>query len=102
MDFTKLMAQANEMQKQMGNIEEELQNKLYEATIGGGVVKVSLRGTMQIESIFIDPSILKEEEQPVVEEMVQMAINDVLEQAKQDRESSMSSLSAGMDISGLL
>ena len=49
------MQQAQQLQKQMMKMQEELETATVEATAGGGVVKATVSGKMRIESLTIDP-----------------------------------------------
>ena len=51
----KMLRQAQELQKQMVKMQEELESATVEASVGGGVVKVVVSGKMKIESLTIDP-----------------------------------------------
>ena len=57
MNMQALLKQAQKMQKDLAKVESELNEKEYEATMGGGVVKVAVKG-MQVESIQIDETLL--------------------------------------------
>ena len=56
MNFGNMMKQAQKMQAKMAQMQEELKNEVLEASAGGGMVKVTITGDMQIKSIAIDPS----------------------------------------------
>ena len=100
MDLTALMEQAQKMQKDLETTEKELKQKKYTASVGGGVVEITLNGNFQVEALTIKEELI-EEGKEVLEEMVQMAINQVLVQAKEDKEKSMASLTSGMNVPGL-
>ena len=52
MDIKLLMRQAQEMQKKMQKVQEELANTSYEGASGGGVVKVTITGAGVAQKIF--------------------------------------------------
>jgi DNA-binding protein YbaB len=67
-----------EMQKEM---REALTAIKVEAEAGGGTVKVEANAAREITNITIDPDFLKEAESEEVEDMILVAINNVLSAA---------------------
>ena len=51
MNMQGLLKQAQKMQKELTKLEDELNEKVYETTMGGGVIKVEVKGSMSVESI---------------------------------------------------
>jgi len=99
MDLNALMKQAQKMQKDLASTEQELKEKKYTSSIGG-VVEITLNGNFQVETLSIKEELINDGKD-ALEEMIQMAINNVLSQASNDKEQSMSSLTSGMNIPGL-
>ena len=58
--------------------QEELNNREFEVTSGGGMVKITIMGTKEVKSIKIDPSIVNnsEEDMEMLEDLIIAAIND--------------------------
>lgn len=52
-NMNNLMKQAQKMQKQMQDMQEELTNKEFSATVGGGAVTATVTGKKEIKSIKI-------------------------------------------------
>ena len=53
MNMQALLKQAQKMQKDLAEKDKELKSKLYEKSMGGGVIKVVMKGDMTIENIEI-------------------------------------------------
>lgn len=99
MNIQALMKQAQQMQSKMQKIEKELNETVYEGTAGGGAVKVSVKGTMEVTSLEIDKDILDDAE--MVADSVMMAVNKALAEAKKDRENQMGKLTQGVKMPGM-
>lgn len=93
MDFNKLMKQAQQMQKKMVQMQEELATKEYEGTSGGGMVAVKVNGKHELLSINIDPSIIDASEKEMLEDLIIAAINDAKKKVDQGATDAMSSMS---------
>ncbi len=59
MNMQALLKQAQKMQKELSKVENELNQKEYESTMGGGVIKVTVKGNMEVESISINEELLR-------------------------------------------
>lgn len=98
----KLMKQAAKMQQQMEQIQAQLAARTVEATSGGGAVKVVAKCDGSIASIKIDPQALNPSDAQVVEDMILIAANQALAQAKEISNQEMGKATAGFNLPGLM
>ena len=101
-DMRQLMAQAQKMQEELQRAQQELANKTYEGTSGGGVVKAVVRGSGDLVSVDLDPSVLDPEDPELVGDLVVAAVNQAFAAAADDAGSAMGGLAGGLDMGGLL
>lgn len=101
MDIQALLKQAKKMQSEMSAKENELKEKKYEASVGGGAIHVCVNGNTQIESIEIEKDLLKVENQEELQDMIIVAVNDALSQMSSDKDESMSELTGGVKMPGM-
>lgn len=99
MNIQGLLKQAQQMQRDMSKVETELKEKIYEKTIGGGAVKVVANGAMKLVDLQLDDSLLKED-RTEIQEMIMAAVNEVLAEAVEDKDSAMNELTAGIKLPG--
>ena len=96
-----MMKQAQQMHAKMQEIQKELADKKVEAESGGGMVKVTGNGKGEILSIRIEKEIIKQEEKDVLEDLVLIAINEVLKRSQELNTSEMSKVTGGLKMPGL-
>jgi len=96
-----MMKQAQQMHAKMQEIQKELADKKVEAESGGGMVKVTANGKGEILSIRIEKEIIKQEEKEVLEDLVLVAINEVLRRSQELNTSEMSKVTGGLKMPGL-
>ena len=101
MDMGALLKQAKKMQKDLAKTEAELKEKLYTASVGGGVVKVEVSGKNEFTNIQIEESLLNKENKEELQDMILMAVNDALNQMNEDKEKTMGALTSGIKIPGV-
>ena len=98
----KLMKQAQRIQKQMEDVQTGLAAKTVEATSGGGAVKVTAKCDGTLAAVKIDPAALNPNDAQVVEEMILLAANNALNQAKEISSAEMGRVTQGLNIPGLM
>ncbi len=97
----KLMKQAARMQQQMEQIQAQLALRTVEATSGGGAVKVTAKCDGSIASIKIDPAALNPADAQIVEDMILLAANQALAEAKEISNAEMGKATAGFSLPGM-
>ena len=84
------------MQEQMAKMQEEMENKTYEATAGGGAVKVTFSGKRELTEITIAPQVVDPEDLDMLQDLIMAAVNEALRKGEETREATMSKLTPGM------
>ena len=100
-DFGGLLQQAKEMQGNMARLQAEAANIMVEGESGGGLVRVTANGAMDVRRVVIDPSLLAAGDKEMLEDLVCAAVNDALRKARQTLEEEMRKLTGGFNIPGL-
>ncbi len=96
-NMQQLMRQAQKMQEQMTKAQEELDEQVYEASSGGGMVTCSVSGKRELLSLTIKPEAVDPDDVDMLQDMVMAAINEALRAGEANREATMSKLApAGM------
>jgi DNA-binding YbaB/EbfC family protein len=98
MDIKNIMRQAQEMQKKMQKMQEELAEREYEGIAGGGMVKVILDGSGAMKKIAIDSSLMKSDEKDILEDLIVAAANAAKDKADEGSAASMKSVTAGIPL----
>ena len=75
-----MMRQAQEMQKKMETIKEELAETAIEATSGGGMVTVSISGAYELLDLKIKPEVVDPDDSEMLEDLLIAAINEAIKQ----------------------
>lgn len=102
MNMNNLMKQAQQMQKRMIEIQEELANRTVEATVGGGMVSVIANGQQEILSIKISPEVVDPDDVEMLEDLILAAVNEARKKSQELMTEEMSKLTGGVKIPGLI
>ena len=96
-----MMKQAQQLQKQMLQVQQEIEASKVEFSSGGGAVKVVVSGKMIVESIVIDPDAVDPEDVEILQDLVLSAVNGGIEKAQELASSKMGAVTGGLNIPGL-
>lgn len=80
MNINKLMKEAKKMQADMEKSQEELTSRTFEATAGGGAVKVVVSGDKSLKSIEIAKDVVDPDDVEMLQDLILTCINDALKQ----------------------
>ena len=83
-NMNNLMKQAQRMQRQMEENKKALDEKEFKATAGGGAVEVIMTGAHEMKSITIDPDAVDPDDVETLQDMIIVAVNDVLGQITEE------------------
>ncbi len=100
-NMNELMKQAQRMQQEMMKSQQELENTIFEASSGGGMVKVEINGKYELKSIKIEPQAVDPDDVEMLEDLILAAIQEAHAKASEASESIMGKLTGGMKIPGL-
>lgn len=84
MNMQQMMMQAQKMQRELNKAMQELQEKEFTLTKGGAVT-VSMLGSHEITSINIDKDALEPDNKEMIEDLLKMAINEIMESIEKER-----------------
>jgi hypothetical protein len=96
-----IMRQAQQMQKKIAQVQEEMANKTVSASSGGGMVSVTATGSQEITEVQIDPGVVDPEDVGMLQDLIVAASNEALKKAKEMMEEEMSKVTGGMKLPGM-
>ena len=97
-----MMKQAQKMQAELARAQEEIKDMTFEATAGGGMVKVVANGDMTVDSIVIDPEAVDPEDVEMLQDMVAAAVNEALRGVSEISSQRLTAATGGLNIPGLM
>ena len=97
-DLLGLMGKAKEMQAKMQAMQEEIAVMEASGQAGGGLVSVTLTGKFEMKALKIDPSLFKEDEVEILEDLILAAHNDAKAKVEQVMQEKSRELTAGLPI----
>lgn len=91
-----LMRQANQLQMKIKKLQEELAERTYEGSSGGGAVSVKVKGENQLIDLQIKEDVVKSGDVEMLQDLILTATNDALKKAKETHNAEMEKVTGGM------
>ena len=95
-NMNNLMKQAQKMQKQVEETQAALEAKEYEASSGGGVVKVTITGKKEVTKMTRAPEVVDPDDIETLEEVVMAAVNEAIRMQAEDEQQQMGKITGGL------
>jgi len=93
-----LMKNAGKLRESAEKAFEALGKLTVEGASGGGEVKVTVNGRLEVVSVRIDPELLKDGDAELLEELVAAAVNAGMSKAREAAAKSFASIAGGMPL----
>ncbi|AKG03288.1 MULTISPECIES: YbaB/EbfC family nucleoid-associated protein [Salimicrobium] len=100
-NMNNMMKQMQKMQKKMMKAQEELYEMTFEATAGGGMIKVEANGKKEITNVEIDEEAVDPDDVEMLQDLIIAATNDVLKQVDDKTNDTMGEFTKGMPGGGM-
>ena len=96
-----MMKQAQKMQQEMLRMQEEMENKTWSATAGGGMVTVKINGKREILSLDIKEDIVDPDDIETLSDILVAAVNEAIKRVEETNSAEMSKITGSVGIPGL-
>lgn len=96
-----MIRQAQKMQDEITTLQEDIENREFSATSGGGAVSVVVTGKKTIKSLTINREVVDPEDVEMLQDLVISAINEAVNQVESTTETEMSKITGGVSLPGL-
>lgn len=95
-DMNQIMKQAQEMQQQLAKAQEELAEREFVGTAGGGMVKATVTGGTELVAVEISPEVVDPDDVEMLEDLVVAAVRQAMESAVEAANDELGGLAGGL------
>ena len=96
-----MLRQAQKMQEDVARVQQELEEKEYSASAGGGAVRATVNGKHTLTALTIDPQVVDPDDAEMLADLVMAAVNEAQRAAAKDAEEKMGAITGGMNLPGM-
>ena len=100
-NVNKMMQQVQKMQQEMQQAQEELAKETVTASAGGGAVKVTVTGGLEVVSVEIAPEVVDPEDVEMLQDMVLAATNEAVNSSQEMASKRLGGITGGLGDMGL-
>lgn len=97
-----MIKRVQKMQADMQAMQEELANREFTGTAGGGMVEATMNGEKNVLSIKLNPDVVDKDDIEMLEDLIVAAINEAAKNVDTTSEEEMGKITGGMNIPGLM
>ena len=95
-----MMKQVQKMQQEMMRMQEEMENKTYSASTGGGMVTASVNGKHEVVDLQINPEAVDPDDVEMLQDLILAAANEALRQMEEISQAEMNKFTSGLGLPG--
>lgn len=96
-----LLKHAHEISGRMQGLTDQLRSRRATGSSGGGLVEIEVNGLVEVLRCHIDPKLLVQPDQELLEDLVTTAVNQAVAKAKELHAETVRSLTGGVALPGL-
>ena len=100
-DMNSMIHQARKMQDQITALQEDIEQRTFNASAGGGAVSVTLTGKKTLQSIELKKEVVDPEDIEMLQDLIISAVNEAVNNIEETTETEMSKITGGVALPGL-
>jgi DNA-binding YbaB/EbfC family protein len=100
-NMNKMMAQVQKMQQDMQEAQEQLAKETVTASAGGGAVKATMTGGLELVSLEIDPEVIDPEDVEGLQDLVIASVNEAINSSQEMASKRLGGITGGLGDLGL-
>ena len=97
-DFMKMLQQAQELQKNVERLRDDLQRLTIVGSAGGGMVTAEVTGEGHIKRVKIDAAVVNPADTEMLEDLVVVAVAEAQKKAQQAAQEKFGSVTGGLNL----
>ena len=95
-----MQQQLMKMQEDMAKKQQEVEEKSFSASVGGGAVSATVNGKKELTALTIKPETVDPDDVEMLQDLVISAVNEALRQADEAMSASMNALTSSRGLGG--
>lgn len=100
-NMNSMVKQAQKMQEQILKLQEDIEQRDFTSTSGGGAVEVVVTGRKELKSINIKPEVVDKDDIEMLQDLIISAVNEAVKQVEDTNEKEMGAITGGVSFPGL-
>ena len=95
-NMNSMVKQAQKMQDQILKLQEDIEQREFTATSGGGAVTVVMTGKKELKAVTLKPEVVDKDDIEMLQDLIISAVNEAVKQIEDTSEKEMAPITAGL------
>ena len=100
-NMNQMIRQAQKMQDQITELQDDIEARDFNVTVGGGAVELVMTGKKTIKALTIKPEVVDKDDIEGLQDLIISAVNEAVNQIENTTEEEMSKITGGVSLPGL-
>lgn len=100
-NMNSMIKQAQKMQEQITDLQNDIEERDFAATAGGGAVEVVVTGKKTLKSLTLKPEVVDPEDIEMLQDLIISAVNEAVNNVETTTENEMGKITGGVSLPGL-
>ncbi len=100
-NMNSMIKQAQKMQEQITDLQNDIEEREFAATAGGGAVEVVVTGKKTLKSLTLKPEVVDPEDIEMLQDLIISAVNEAVNNVEATTENEMGKITGGVSLPGL-
>ena len=100
-NMNQMIKQAQKMQSDITALQEDLEQREFSASVGGGMVDITINGKRNVLDLKLAPEIVNPEEIEDLQDLIKAAFNAAVDNLDEVSDAEMQKLTGGVSFPGL-
>ena len=96
-----MIKQAQKIQAEMAAVQEELKEKEYKTSVGGGMVELTMTGDKVLKSIELKPEVVDPDDIEMLQDLIVSGVNEIIRQIEEESETRLGAISGALNVPGM-
>jgi DNA-binding YbaB/EbfC family protein len=96
-----MLKQVQKMQQDMLKLQQEMEEREFTASAGGGMVMATVNGKKELRAIEIKPEAVDPDDVEILQDMIVAAVNEAIREAESTMENEMARITGGISLPGM-
>ena len=101
-DMNSMIKQAQKMQENIAALQQELEQRAYTVTSGGGMVEVHITGKHEITALTIKPEVVDPDDIEMLQDLIAAGVNEAIRKVDETAAAEMEKVTGGMKLPGVM
>ena len=100
-NMNQMIKQAQKMQSDITALQEDLEQREFSASVGGGMVDITINGKRNVLSLNIKPEVVNPDDVEMLQDLIMSAFNEAVAKLDAESDAEMQKLTGGVSFPGL-